>query len=65
MWLVAKCWGVLESYIPESELGLHERLPEGQKEKQLGFHDHPVFTYRVAEMLKELPSELGVSTQIL
>ena len=54
MWLVAKCWGGFsESYIPESELGLHERLPEGQKEKQLGFHDHPVFTYRVAEMLKE------------
>ena len=45
--------GFSESYIPESELGLHERLPEGQKEKQLGFHDHPVFTYRVAEMLKE------------
>ena len=36
MWLVAKCWGFSESYIPESELGLHERLLKG-KEKQLGF----------------------------
>lgn len=48
--------GFSESYIPESEIGLHERLPLAQKEKQLGYHDHPAFTYRAAEMLKE-PTE--------
>ena len=45
--------GFSESYIPESELALHEILSEKQKTKQLGYKDHPVFTYRVAEMLKE------------
>lgn len=44
--------GFNQNYIPESELGLHEKLPAGQKAKQLGYEDHPVFTYRVAEMLK-------------
>lgn len=48
--------GFNESYIPESEIGLHDRLPETQKAKQLGFDEFPVFTYRVAEMLKE-PTE--------
>ncbi len=48
--------GFSQTYIPESEIGLHERLPMAQKEKQLGYEDHPVFTYRVAEMLKE-PTE--------
>lgn len=48
--------GFNQSYIPESEIGLHELLPDEQKAKQLGFDDHPVFTYRVAEMLKE-PTE--------
>ena len=45
--------GFNPSYIPESELAFHDRLPIEQKQKQLGFDDHPVFTYRVAEMLKE------------
>ncbi len=45
--------GFNASYIPESEIALHEALPMAQKEKQLGFDEFPVFTYRVAEMLKE------------
>ena len=48
--------GFNPSYIPESELGLHEALPLEQKAKQLGFEKHPAYTYRVAEMLKE-PTE--------
>ncbi|MXX29311.1 MAG: molybdopterin-dependent oxidoreductase, partial [Gammaproteobacteria bacterium] len=48
--------GFSPDYIPESEIGLHEALPDGQKAKQLGYDDHPAFTYRVAEMLKE-PTE--------
>ena len=48
--------GFNESYIPESEIALHEELSLEQKEKQLGYDDHPVYTYRVAEMLKE-PTE--------
>ncbi len=48
--------GFSQAYIPESELGLHEVLPDAQKAKQLGYREHPVFTYRVAEMLKQ-PTE--------
>ncbi len=48
--------GFNPGYIPESELGMHDALPLAQKEKQLGYDDHPAFTYRVAEMLKE-PTE--------
>ncbi len=48
--------GFNPNYISESELGLHEALSDQQKAKQLGYDDHPVFTYRVAEMLKE-PTE--------
>ncbi len=48
--------GFNASYIPESELGLHDILSDEQKSKQLGYDDHPVFTYRAAEMLKE-PTE--------
>ena len=48
--------GFNPSYIPESEIGFHERLSPGQKAKQLGFDEFPVFTYRVAEMLKK-PTE--------
>ena len=48
--------GFNPDYIPESEIGLHEALPDEQKVKQLGYDDHPAFTYRVAEMLKE-PTE--------
>mgnify|MGYP001368346382 FL=1 len=45
--------GFNPGYIPESELALHESLSDEQKSKQLGFADYPVFTYRVAEILKE------------
>ena len=48
--------GFNASYVPESEIALHEELSSEQKAKQLGFDDHPVYTYRVAEMLKE-PTE--------
>ena len=48
--------GFNPNYIPESELGMHDVLSDEQKAKQLGFDDHPAFTYRVAEMLKE-PTE--------
>ncbi|MEM9407137.1 MAG: molybdopterin-dependent oxidoreductase [Acidobacteriota bacterium] len=48
--------GFSESYMPESELGLHDELPLEQKSKQLGFDNHPAYTYRTAEMLKE-PTE--------
>ncbi len=44
--------GFNPGYMPESELGLHEALSEAQKQKQLGYDNHPAFTYRVAEMLK-------------
>ena len=48
--------GFNQSYIPESEIALHEELPMEQKAKQLGFDDHPAYTYRAAEMLKD-PTE--------
>ena len=48
--------GFNDSYIPETEIALHEELSPEQKAKQLGYDDHPVYTYRVAEMLKE-PTE--------
>jgi anaerobic selenocysteine-containing dehydrogenase len=48
--------GFNQNYIPESEIALHEELSVEQKAKQLGYDDHPVYTYRVAEMLKE-PTE--------
>lgn len=48
--------GFNRGYIPETEIALHEALSAEQKAKQLGFDDHPVYTYRVAEMLKE-PTE--------
>lgn len=48
--------GFNPGYISESEIALHEELSSEQKAKQLGFEDHPVYTYRVAEMLKE-PTE--------
>ncbi|MEM7070110.1 MAG: molybdopterin-dependent oxidoreductase, partial [Pseudomonadota bacterium] len=48
--------GFNPDYIPESEIALHELLPDEQKAKQLGYDQHPAYTYRVAEMLKE-PTE--------
>ena len=48
--------GFSRNYISESELGLHEQLSEEQKVKQMGYAEHPAYTYRVAEMLRE-PTE--------
>ena len=48
--------GFSQAYIPESELGLHEALSPTQKAKQIGYEEHPAFTYRVAEILRE-PTE--------
>lgn len=39
--------------IPETELELHEILPESQKAKQLGSDKHPAFTYRGMAPLKD------------
>ena len=39
--------------ISESELELHHLLPLEQKQKQLGFNEHPVFTYNSMEKLRE------------
>jgi anaerobic selenocysteine-containing dehydrogenase len=44
--------GFNQSYISESEIALHEELPLKQKEKQLGYDNHPAYTYRAAELLK-------------
>ena len=48
--------GFNPNYIPESVIGMHEALPMEQKAKQLGFDEHPAYTYRAAERLKE-PTE--------
>ena len=56
--------GFNPGYIPESELGLHDHLSDAQKAKQLGYDDHPVFTYRAAEKLKEATERVwGFPTQ--
>ncbi|MFC3612837.1 molybdopterin-dependent oxidoreductase [Lutimaribacter marinistellae] len=39
--------------VSESELELHEHLPDAQRAKQLGADAHPAFTYRAADMLRE------------
>ena len=39
--------------VPETDLELHDALPEAQKAKQLGSDTHPVFTYRGAAPLEE------------
>jgi len=44
--------GFNPAFIPESELGLHDELAPEQKAKQLGYAEHPAYTYRVAEMLR-------------
>lgn len=48
--------GFNPSYVSESELGLHDKLPLSQKVKQFGWEKHPAYTYRTAEMLRE-PTE--------
>ena len=39
--------------VPESTIEAHERLPQHQKDKQLGSDTHPVFTYRGTSALRE------------
>ena len=39
--------------VSESEIEMHEALPESQKAKQLGSDAHPVFTYRGQAALRE------------
>ncbi len=38
-------------WIPEAELQLNDAISPEQRAKQLGYHTHPVYTYRTAEML--------------
>jgi anaerobic selenocysteine-containing dehydrogenase len=48
--------GFHPSIISEDELEMHEALSQTQKDKQLGAADHPAFTYRGMEPLRE-PTE--------
>lgn len=45
--------GLNEMIISESELELHERLPQEKKDLQLGAKDHPIMTYRGQHALNE------------
>jgi anaerobic selenocysteine-containing dehydrogenase len=45
--------GFNPDYLPESALQLHEMLSPEQRAKQLGYHEHPVYTYRTAELLAD------------
>ena len=45
--------GLNPEVIGEDELEWHEILPQAQKDKQLGNEQHPVFTYRGMEALRE------------
>jgi len=45
--------GLNPEIINEVELEWHEILPQAQKDKQLGNEQHPVFTYRGMEALRE------------
>lgn len=38
-------------WIPEAELQLNDAISPEQRAKQFGYHTHPVYTYRTAEML--------------
>lgn len=44
-------YGFNPEYTSESRLELHEALSPEQRAKQLGYDRHPVYTYRVGEML--------------
>ncbi|MEO1229055.1 MAG: molybdopterin-dependent oxidoreductase [Myxococcota bacterium] len=45
--------GLNPDIIPETDIEMHEVLPEEQKLKQLGNQEHPAFTYRGQEALRE------------
>jgi anaerobic selenocysteine-containing dehydrogenase len=38
-------------WITEAELQLHDAISPAQRAKQFGYHTHPAYTYRTAEML--------------
>jgi anaerobic selenocysteine-containing dehydrogenase len=48
--------GFIPEFVGETELELHDALPEVQKAKQLGSDKHPAFTYRGTAALAE-PTE--------
>ena len=45
--------GLNQDVLTEDELEWHEILPQTQKDKQLGNEQHPVFTYRGMDALRE------------
>ena len=45
--------GLHPDIVPETDIEMHEVLPEAQKRKQLGTEHHPVFTYRGQDALRE------------
>ncbi len=45
--------GLVSGVIPDSVVEMHEVLPHEQKMKQLGAIDHPAYTYRGQEALRE------------
>ncbi len=44
--------GLNPDIVPETDIEMHEVLPEAQRMKQLGSDDHPVYTYRGQEALR-------------
>ena len=44
--------GVHPGWRTEADLQLHDAIAPEQRAKQLGYHNHPVYTYRTAEMLR-------------
>ncbi|MCP4756203.1 MAG: molybdopterin-dependent oxidoreductase [Proteobacteria bacterium] len=53
-----RLFGFNEDIVSETELELHELLNDEQKKKQLGADKYPLFTYTVADMLKEKTEEI-------
>ncbi|OUS28431.1 dehydrogenase [Gammaproteobacteria bacterium 45_16_T64] len=45
--------GVNPNIISESEIELTQALSDEQRKKQLGYHQHPVFTFKAADLLSE------------
>lgn len=46
--------GLNPDIVPESDIEMHQVLPQEQKDKQLGSEDHPAFTYRAQTRFTEL-----------
>ncbi|MCP4754381.1 MAG: molybdopterin-dependent oxidoreductase [Proteobacteria bacterium] len=51
-------FGFNEDIVSETELELHEKLGDEQKKKQLGCEKYPLFTYTVADLMKEKTEEI-------